>query len=111
MDNNDDPIFRSTTARFSLNVPLEGLEPPTCSLGRSRSSIELQRLTRRAYPGGVRVGLASLSAFGAGRVALATLAGAIRHLERKLVGERPHLHKRLVADAARRLRRVHHVPD
>lgn len=24
-------------------VPLEGLEPPTCSLGRSRSSIELQR--------------------------------------------------------------------
>lgn len=31
-------------------VPLEGLEPPTCSLGRSRSSIELQRLTNRVYP-------------------------------------------------------------
>jgi site-specific DNA recombinase len=28
-------------------VPLEGLEPPTLSLGRNCSSIELQRLTRR----------------------------------------------------------------
>jgi hypothetical protein len=26
-------------------VPLEGLEPPTLSLGRNCSSIELQRLT------------------------------------------------------------------
>lgn len=31
-------------------VPLEGLEPPTCSLGRSRSSIELQRLAEPVYP-------------------------------------------------------------
>lgn len=30
-------------------VPLEGLEPPTLSLGRNCSSIELQRLTRRVY--------------------------------------------------------------
>lgn len=30
-------------------VPLEGLEPPTLSLGRSCSSIELQRLTARVY--------------------------------------------------------------
>jgi hypothetical protein len=28
-------------------VPLEGLEPPTCSLGRNCSSIELQRLAPR----------------------------------------------------------------
>jgi site-specific DNA recombinase len=28
-------------------VPLEGLEPPTLSLGRNCSSIELQRLTER----------------------------------------------------------------
>lgn len=28
-------------------VPLEGLEPPTLSLGRNCSSIELQRLTGR----------------------------------------------------------------
>ena len=31
------------------SVPLEGLEPPTLSLGRNCSSIELQRLTRRVY--------------------------------------------------------------
>ena len=31
-------------------VPLEGLEPPTLSLGRSCSSIELQRQVRRVYP-------------------------------------------------------------
>lgn len=30
-------------------VPLEGLEPPTLSLGRNCSSIELQRLTARFY--------------------------------------------------------------
>ena len=30
-------------------VPLEGLEPPTISLGRNCSSIELQRLTARFY--------------------------------------------------------------
>lgn len=30
-------------------VPLEGLEPPTVSLGRNCSSIELQRLARRVY--------------------------------------------------------------
>ena len=30
-------------------VPLEGLEPPTLSLGRNCSSIELQRLTARVY--------------------------------------------------------------
>jgi hypothetical protein len=30
-------------------VPLEGLEPPTLSLGRNCSSIELQRLTGRVY--------------------------------------------------------------
>ena len=30
-------------------VPLEGLEPPTLSLGRNCSSIELQRLTGRFY--------------------------------------------------------------
>jgi hypothetical protein len=29
-----------------FDVPLEGLEPPTLSLGRNCSSIELQRLTR-----------------------------------------------------------------
>ena len=28
-------------------VPLEGFEPPTCSLGRSCSSVELQRLAFR----------------------------------------------------------------
>lgn len=31
-------------------VPLEGLEPPTCSLGRSRSSIELQRPVPSSVP-------------------------------------------------------------
>jgi hypothetical protein len=30
------------------SVPLEGLEPPTCSLGRNCSSIELQRLAYRS---------------------------------------------------------------
>lgn len=35
-------------------VPLEGLEPPTLSLGRTRSSIELQRLTTTSLPGGCR---------------------------------------------------------
>jgi site-specific DNA recombinase len=33
----------------SILVPLEGLEPPTLSLGRNCSSIELQRLTARFY--------------------------------------------------------------
>ncbi len=33
-------------------VPLEGLEPPTLSLGRNCSSIELQRLGERVYRGG-----------------------------------------------------------
>jgi hypothetical protein len=32
-------------------VPLEGLEPPTLSLGRNCSSIELQRLTQKVYWG------------------------------------------------------------
>jgi hypothetical protein len=32
-------------------VPLEGLEPPTLSLGRNCSSIELQRLTQKVYRG------------------------------------------------------------
>ena len=31
-------------------MPLEGLEPPTLSLGRNCSSIELQRLTRKSLP-------------------------------------------------------------
>lgn len=46
-----DPAFFSSKG-FSndLWVPLEGLEPPTCSLGRSRSSIELQRLAEPVYP-------------------------------------------------------------
>ncbi|MDQ1574866.1 MAG: site-specific recombinase, partial [Microbacteriaceae bacterium] len=34
-------------SRDELLVPLEGLEPPTLSLGRNCSSIELQRLTLR----------------------------------------------------------------
>ena len=37
-----------SSSRRSL-VPLEGLEPPTLSLGRNCSSIELQRLTARVY--------------------------------------------------------------
>jgi uncharacterized protein YecE (DUF72 family) len=36
-------------------VPLEGLEPPTVSLGRNCSSIELQRLAERVYPDRVSV--------------------------------------------------------
>lgn len=39
---------RATNLRFPM-VPLEGFEPPTVSLGRNCSSVELQRLTRRAY--------------------------------------------------------------
>src|SRR5689334_9881230 len=35
--------------RQKETVPLEGLEPPTVSLGRNCSSIELQRLARRVY--------------------------------------------------------------
>ena len=31
-------------------MPLEGLEPPTVSLGRNCSSIELQRLAVEVYP-------------------------------------------------------------
>ncbi len=37
-------------SRDELLVPLEGLEPPTVSLGRNCSSIELQRLAGRVYP-------------------------------------------------------------
>ena len=42
----------STSAQHAASaraVPLEGLEPPTLSLGRNCSSIELQRLTARVY--------------------------------------------------------------
>ena len=39
---------RGETSKSS--VPLEGLEPPTVSLGRNCSSIELQRLAARVYP-------------------------------------------------------------
>jgi hypothetical protein len=35
-------------------VPLEGFEPPTLSLGRNCSSIELQRLAPRFYRRGIR---------------------------------------------------------
>ncbi len=35
--------------RRKETAPLEGLEPPTVSLGRNCSSIELQRLARRVY--------------------------------------------------------------
>ena len=41
----DDALFSSKTSL----VPLEGLEPPTLSLGRNCSSIELQRLERPVY--------------------------------------------------------------
>ncbi|GAA3734705.1 recombinase family protein [Leifsonia bigeumensis] len=36
-------------SKDELLVPLEGLEPPTVSLGRNCSSIELQRLASRVY--------------------------------------------------------------
>ena len=36
-------------SQWAFAVPLEGLEPPTLSLGRNCSSIELQRLTARVY--------------------------------------------------------------
>jgi hypothetical protein len=42
-------------SREQLLVPLEGLEPPTLSLGRNCSSIELQRLTHRVYWRGQKV--------------------------------------------------------
>ena len=38
-----DPISQAQGSQERHLVPLEGLEPPTCSLGRSCSSIELQR--------------------------------------------------------------------
>ena len=44
---NNDPTHLSTMSRLITTVPLEGLEPPTLSLGRNCSSIELQRLTER----------------------------------------------------------------
>lgn len=44
------PIFCGKGFSNNPLVPLEGLEPPTCSLGRSRSSIELQRLAEPVYP-------------------------------------------------------------
>src|SRR5690606_14147342 len=40
--------YETYVARHHM-VPLEGLEPPTLSLGRNCSSIELQRLTARVY--------------------------------------------------------------
>lgn len=40
-------------SRENSLVPLEGLEPPTLSLGRNCSSIELQRLTTPSYPAAV----------------------------------------------------------
>ncbi len=41
-----DPISQAQGSQERLLVPLEGLEPPTVSLGRNCSSIELQRLAR-----------------------------------------------------------------
>lgn len=38
-----------TGSSKTVLVPLEGLEPPTVSLGRNCSSIELQRLARQCY--------------------------------------------------------------
>ena len=43
------PMDWAQGSREQLLVPLEGLEPPTLSLGRNCSSIELQRLTGRFY--------------------------------------------------------------
>jgi hypothetical protein len=44
--------MRSDVSRIAFPfVPLEGLEPPTLSLGRNCSSIELQRLTQKVYRG------------------------------------------------------------
>jgi uncharacterized protein YecE (DUF72 family) len=62
-------------------VPLEGLEPPTVSLGRNCSSIELQRLAARVYPvlgtgdghPGVQLGCKAMSE-NAGRPAVGTSA-------------------------------------
>ena len=42
-----DPISQAQGSQERHLVPLEGLEPPTLSLGRNCSSIELQRLTAR----------------------------------------------------------------
>lgn len=41
------PLFLGDVFGNNTLVPLEGFEPPTCSLGRSCSSVELQRLARR----------------------------------------------------------------
>lgn len=46
----DPAVFCGKGLSNDSPVPLEGLEPPTCSLGRSRSSIELQRLAEPVYP-------------------------------------------------------------
>lgn len=44
-----DPMDWALVSSKRSMVPLEGLEPPTCSLGRSRSSIELQRRSHAAF--------------------------------------------------------------
>jgi hypothetical protein len=48
----DDPQEAGSTRQngVSSRVPLEGFEPPTVSLGRNCSSIELQRRARRGRP-------------------------------------------------------------
>jgi hypothetical protein len=43
-----DPVEGVGSCSNTHGVPLEGLEPPTVSLGRNCSSIELQRLADRA---------------------------------------------------------------
>ena len=43
-----------TMSRLITTVPLEGLEPPTVSLGRNCSSIELQRLASSSLAEGVQ---------------------------------------------------------